>query len=189
MLSKAHLTSHSRISGSRSETTPSLSFGSLKPFCIVILYIHATSSLSLLILLGPYHFCPLLLPSWHGMFHWYLEFSWCDLYSFQFYCFPLFLCIVYLKRSSYFLSLLAILWNSAFSWIYHSLAPLLFNSLLSSVICKASSDNHFAFLHFFFFGMVLATASSTMLLTSVLSSSGTLSTRSNPLNLLINSTV
>ena len=101
MLSKAHLTSHSRISGSRSETTPSLSSGSLKPFCIVILYIHTTSSLSLLILLGPYHFCPLLLPSWHGMFHWYLEFSWCDLYSFQFYCFPLFLCIVHLKRLSY----------------------------------------------------------------------------------------
>ena len=52
-----------------------------------------------------------------------------------------------------FLSLLAILWNSAFSWVYLSLSPFLFTSL-SSAICKASLDNHFAFLHFFFFGMV-----------------------------------
>ena len=39
--------------------------------------------------------------------------------------------------------------NSAFSWLYISLSPLLFTSLLSSTICKDSSDNHFAFLHFF----------------------------------------
>ena len=49
-----------------------------------------------------------------------------------------------------FLSLLAILWNTAFSWIYLSLSPLLFASLLSSAICKASSDSHFPFFHFFF---------------------------------------
>ena len=73
------------------------------------------------------------------------------------------------------LSLLAILWNSAFSWIYLSLFPLLFASLLYSVTCKASSDNHFSFLHFFFFGMVLVTASCTMLQTSIHSSSSTLS--------------
>ena len=42
------------------------------------------------------------------------------------------------------------------------LFPLLFASLLLSAICKASSDNHFAFLHFFFMGMVLITASCTM---------------------------
>ena len=52
-------------------------------------------------------------------------------------------------------SLHAILWNSAFSWGYLSLSPLIFTSLLSSAVCKASSDTHFAFLHFFFFGMVL----------------------------------
>ena len=34
-----------------------------------------------------------------------------------------------------------------------------FPFLLSSAIGKASSDNHFAFLHFFFLRMVLATAS------------------------------
>ena len=50
-----------------------------------------------------------------------------------------------------------------------------FASLLFSAICKASSDNHFAFLHFFFLGMVLITASCTMSWTSVHHSSGTLS--------------
>ena len=79
-----------------------------------------------------------------------------------------------------FLSLLRILWNSAFSWVYLSLSPLPFTSLLFSAICQASSDHHFAFLHFFFIGMVLINTSCTMLGTSTHSSSGTLSTRSNP---------
>ena len=42
-----------------------------------------------------------------------------------------------------FLSLLAILWNSAFSWIYLYLSPLPFASLLFSAILKASWDNKF----------------------------------------------
>ena len=54
-----------------------------------------------------------------------------------------------------FLPLLAILWNSAFKWVYLSFSPLPFASFLFSAICKASSDSHFAFLHFFFLGMVL----------------------------------
>ena len=87
-----------------------------------------------------------------------------------------------------FLSLLAILRNSAFNWIYLSLFPLLFTSLHFSTICKASSDNHFAFLLFFFFGVVLFTASCTILWTSIYSSSGTLFTRSSPLNLVLTST-
>ena len=49
------------------------------------------------------------------------------------------------------LSLLAILWNSAFKWVYLSFSPLPFTSLLFSAICKASSDNHFAF-SFLFLG-------------------------------------
>ena len=72
------------------------------------------------------------------------------------------------------LSLLAILWKSAFSWVFLFLSSLTFASFLFSVICKFSSDNHFAFLHFFFFGMILVTTSSTMLQTSFYSSSGTL---------------
>ena len=74
-----------------------------------------------------------------------------------------------------FLSLLAILWNSAFKWVHFSVSLLPFASLLYSVICKAYSDNHFAFLHFFPpLGMVMITASSTVLWTSVHSSLGTL---------------
>ena len=80
-----------------------------------------------------------------------------------------------------FLSLLAILWNSAFKWVYLSFSPLPVASLPVSAICKASSDNHFAFLHFFFLGVVLITASCTMSQTSQHSSSGTLSISSNPL--------
>ena len=52
-----------------------------------------------------------------------------------------------------FLSLHAVLWNSAFKWVYLSFSPLPLASLLFSAIYKASSDNHFAFLHFFFLGM------------------------------------
>ena len=73
-----------------------------------------------------------------------------------------------------FLYLPAVLWNSAFRWVYLSFYPLPFASLFSA-ICKASSDSHFAFLHFFFLGMVLITASCTRSRTSIHSFSGTLS--------------
>ena len=63
--------------------------------------------------------------------------------------------------------------------------PLPFAFRLHSAMCKASSDNQFAFLHFFFLGIVLIIASSTVSQTSVHSSSGTRSIRSNPLNLLL----
>ena len=66
-------------------------------------------------------------------------------------------------------------WNSAFKWEYLSFSPLLFASLLFTAICKASSDNHFAFLHFFSMGMVLLPVSCTMSRTSVHSSSGAVS--------------
>ena len=56
MLPKAHLTSHSRISGSSWVITPLWLSGSWKSLCIVLL------------LLGPYHFCPLSSPSLHEMF-------------------------------------------------------------------------------------------------------------------------
>ena len=77
-------------------------------------------------------------------------------------------------RLSY-LSLLAILWNSTIKWVFVSFSPLLFASLLFTATCKASSDSHFAFLHFFFLGMVLIPVSCIMLQTSIHSSSGTLS--------------
>ena len=54
-------------------------------------------------------------------------------------------------------------------------SPLHFASLLFTAICKASSDSHFAFLHFFSMGMVLIPVSCIMSQTSIHSSSGTLS--------------
>ena len=71
MLPKAHLTSHSRMSGSRWVTIPPWLSGSWRSFfCIVLLRILATSSWYLLLLLGPYHLCPLLCPSLHEMKLW-----------------------------------------------------------------------------------------------------------------------
>ena len=60
-------------------------------------------------------------------------------------------------------------------------------SLLFSAIYKNLLRQPLAFLHFFFFGMVLVTALSVTNLCH--SSSGTLSTRFNPLNLFVTSTV
>ena len=117
----------------------------------------------------------------HEMFPWYIQFFWRELYSFSHSSVS--------SASLHCSSLLAILWNSAFVWMYLSLSSLLFASLLCCIMCKASSDNHFAFLHFFFFGMVLVTDYCTVVQTSVHSFSGILSTRSNPLNLFITTTV
>ena len=82
------------------------------------------------------------------------------------------ICLHWSLRKS-FLSLLAILWKPAFRCLYLSFSPLHFASLLFTAICKASSDSHFAFLHFFSIGMVLIPVSYTMSWTSVHSSSGT----------------
>ena len=86
------------------------------------------------------------------------------------------------------LSLCAVLRKSAFSWIHLSLSPLLFASPLSLAISKVSSGNYFSFLLFFFFGMALFALSFTILWTSIHSSSGTLFTNSNPLNVFTTST-
>ena len=61
-----------------------------------------------------------------------------------------------------------------FPFLYCS-SLLFFTQLFASLL-----DNHFAFRHFIFFRMVLVNASCTMLWASIHSSSGTLSTRSNP---------
>ena len=94
---------------------------------------------------------------------------------FPFYCFPLLLFTAHLIMVSYFSLVFS---GTLHSVWYLSLSPLPFASLLFSAFCKASSDNHFAFLHFFFLGMFLVTTSYTVLRTSIHSSLGTLSTRS-----------
>ena len=186
MLPKALLTLHYRMSGSRWVITPSWLFGSWRH----VLYSSSVYSCHLFLMssafVRPYHLS-FIVP----IFAWNI---------------PL-LSLIFLKRSlvfpillfssislhwslgKTFLSLLAILWNSAFKWVYLSFFPLPLASLLFSVICKSSSDNYFAFLHLFFLGMVLITASCTMSWTSTHSSSGTLSIRSNPLNLFVTSTL
>ena len=94
-------------------------------------------------------------------------------------------CIDHWRRLSY-LSLL-------FFGTLHSnrcIFPLLLCfSLLFTAVCKASSDSHFSFLHFFFLGMVLIPVCCTVSWTSIYSSSGTLSIRSSLLNLFLTSTV
>ena len=87
-----------------------------------------------------------------------------EIYTFPLYCFPLFLCIDHWGRFSY-PSLLFFGTPSIFKLIDHSFPPLLFASLLFTAVCMVSSDSHFAFSHFFFLGMVLITASCTMLQT------------------------
>ena len=101
-------------------------------------------------MLGPCHFYPLLCPLLHEIFPWYLQFSWRDCWSFIFYCFPLFLCIVHLRRLSY------LIFGTLHSvgCIFPFLLCLL---LIFSVVCKASLDNHFVLFHFFFLGVVLIT--------------------------------
>ena len=49
-----------------------------------------------------------------------------------------------------FLSVLTILWSSAFKLVYLSFFPFLFTSLLFTAICKASSDNRFVFFAFLY---------------------------------------
>ena len=185
----AHLTSHSRMSGSSWVITPSWLSGSWRsllysssvyschlflissasvrstPEAISVLHcVHLCmiSSLVSLIFLKRSLVFPILLVSSLSL-HWSLRKA--------------------------FLSLLAILWNSAFKWIYISFSPLPLASVLFSAICKASSDSQSAFLHVFYLGMVLIPISCTMSWTSAHRSSGTLTIRSNPLNLFVTSTV
>ena len=102
-------------------------------------------------------------------------------------------CLIFLKdisslsHSIVFLYLFALITEEGFlispcyslelciQWVYLFFSPLPFVSLLFSAICKASPNNRFAFLHFFFLGMVLITATCAMSWTSIHSSSGTLS--------------
>ena len=155
---------------------------------MVLLCILATFSQYLLLLLGPYHFCTLLSPSLHEIFPWYLY-----VFLKRSLVFPILLSSsIFLSSSSFFLhwslgkAFLFLCYSLELwiQWVYISFSPLSFTSFLFSTICKPSSDNHFAFVHFFSLGMVLIPVSYTVSQTSVPSSSGTLSIRSNPLNLL-----
>ena len=134
MLPKVHLTSHSWMSGSRwvitlswlSESLRSLLYSSSVYSCHLFLISSASvRSLPFLSLIEP-------------VFTWNVP-----LVSLTFLkrslIFPILLfSSISLHRSlrKAFLSLLAILWNSAFRCLYLSFSPLLFTSLLFTAICK-----------------------------------------------------
>ena len=71
ILPKAHLTLHSRTSGSRWVITPSWLSGSWRSFLYSSMH-SCHVSWYLLLLLGPYRLCPLLSPSLPEMFPCYL---------------------------------------------------------------------------------------------------------------------
>ena len=180
ILPKAHFTSHSRIFGSRWVTTSLWLSGSLRYFLYSSVYschVFLISSASVRFIL----FQSFIMP----IFAWNVPLA-----SLIFLKTSLVVPILLFSSISLhcsfrkaFLFLLAILWNSAFRQVYLSFSPLPFPSLLFLAVCRTSSDNRFAFLHFFFLGMVLITASYTMFCTSVHSSLSTVSISSNPLNL------
>ena len=148
MLPKAHLTSHSRMFGSRWVISPFWLSGSWRSF-----FYHSSVYSCHLFLISCASVRSLPFLSFiEPVFAWYV----------------LLIALIFLKRSlvfpiqlfssvsfhwllrKAFLSLLAIIWNSAFKWVYLFFSPLLFAPLLFSAFCKASSDSHFAILHFFF---------------------------------------
>ena len=153
MLLKAHLTSHSRMSGSKWVITPSWLSGSWRYFlrsssvysCHLFLVTSASPEV-----LRSIPFLSFIEP----IFAWIFPLV-SQIFLKRFLVFPILLfSSIYLHWSprKAFLSLLSILWNSPFKWVNLSFSPLLFASLLFTTICLASSDNHFACLHFFFFG-------------------------------------
>ena len=138
MLPKAHLTSHSRMSGSRWVITPSWSWRSF-------LYSSSVYSCHLFLISSASVRSMPFLSFTEPIFPWNV---------------PL-VSLIFLKRSLVFPILLfssislqwslrkaflslAILWNSAFLCLHLSFSPLLFASLLFTAICKASPDSHFA---------------------------------------------
>ena len=154
--------------------------------------------LNLFCLLGPYCFCPLSRPSLHDMPLISLIFLKRSL-VFHILLFSSFPFIVLLRADMHIQICIYrcvythhIFFSPCCSVSLHiqlgvSL-PLSFlnSSLRSSPMCKASSYSHFAFLHFFFFGMVLVPVRCYKLPSIVLQA---VSTRSNLLNLFITSTV
>ena len=157
MLPKAHLTLHSRVSGCRWVIIPSWLSGSWRSFlysssvyCCHLFLIYSVYDRSIAFIMtifaGNFPFVSLI----------FLRRS----LVFPILLFPSISLHWSLRKA--FLSFLSIFWNSVFKWVYLSFSPSPFTSLLFTAICKASSDSHFAFLHFFFLGMVLITAPCTL---------------------------
>ena len=155
---KDHLTSHSRMSGSRWVITPLWLSWSWRSFlygsCVFLpplLNIFCFCEVHTFSVLYRAHLC---MKCSLGISNFLEEISSLS--------YSVFLYFFALIAEEGFLFLLAVLWNSAFRCLYLSFSPLLFASLLFTAICKVSPDRLFAFLHFFSMGMVLIPASCTM---------------------------
>ena len=190
MLPKAHMTSHSRMFGSRWVIILSSWLSGSLRVCFGSYSSSVYSCHLFLISSTSVRFIPFL-SFIEPIFAWNVPLvSLIFLKSFPvspFYCFPLFLCMdhwggLYLISPCYSLELCI---QMDISFIF----SLPFISLLFSAMYKASSDHHFAFLHLFLSRMVLITTSYIMLRTSIYSSSGILSIISNPFNLFVTYTV
>ena len=179
MIPKTHLDSHSSMSGSRWVITPLQLTGSLRSFLSSSSVYSSQVFLIFSAYIRPIPFLFFIVP----IFAWNIPLVFLIFLKRSLVFLILFFPSISWDRSlrKAFLSLLAILWTSSFKWVYLPFSPLPFTSLPFSAICKASSDNHFALLYFFFLGMILITTSCT-LQTSIHSSPGTLFIRSNPLN-------
>ena len=129
MLPKDHYTKHSRMSGSRWVITPSWLLESLRSF----LYSSSLHSCQLLLIssasVRSMPFLSFIVP----IFPWNVPLI--ALISWRFLFFPNRFPSIFLHRSlrKPFLSLLAILWSSAFRWIYYSFFSLPFPSFFSAV--------------------------------------------------------
>ena len=151
MLHKAHLSSHSRMSGSRWVITPSWLSGSWRSFlysssvysCYFLISSASVKSIPFLSCIEPIFAqnVPLGISD-------FLEETSSLSHSIVFLCFfPL------ITEKGFLISLwysLELCKQMGISFLF----SFAFHSLLFTAICKASSDSHFAFLHFFFLWMV-----------------------------------
>ena len=127
MLTKAHLTSHSRMSGSRWVITPSRLSGSWRSFLyssfVYSCHLFLISSASV----RSIPFLSFIVPIFAGN-----VVSWIFLKRSLVFPILLFSSIsLHWSPRKAFLSLLAILWSSAFKWVYLSFSPLPLASFLS----------------------------------------------------------
>ena len=156
MLPKAHLTSHSRMSGSRWETTPWWLSGSWRSFLYSSVYschLFLVSSASVRSIPFPYFIVPIVAWNVPSVYLIFLKRSL---------VFPILLfssIALHWSLRKAFLSLL-LFFGTLHSDGYLSFSPF-------SAIYKASSVSHFALLHFFLRVMVLVITSCTVSRTSI----------------------
>ena len=150
MLSKAHLTWHSRISGSRWVSHHSDYLGRED------LFLYSSSVYSchhFLISSASVRSIPLL-PFIEPIFAWNVPLVSLTILK-RSLAFPILLfssTSLHWSLRKAFRSLLAILWNSALKWVYLSFSPLLFTSLLFSAICKSPHTTILPFCIYFSWG-------------------------------------